>query len=401
VTLRLHVRIALAFLALLVAGFLTVAMTTVALRPDDRDEPEVVALLGALVEGLPDADDPSFPERLHALGARLRADLTLRDRDGEVIGAAGPVVPPGPAGRFRDGRRVGLRADVSGERQLAYAPHDRAGRGPVWLAALGALTAVVALGTWPVARGLTRRLDAVREAVAAFGAGDLHARAPVLGGDEVAAVAAAFNEAAARVARGVEADRRTLASVSHELRSPLARLRLALELIGDAPGADRRLLDEAQRDVDELDATVGELLQVGHLQGRGLAERVPVDLAELVGEVAPDVPVAGGPAVVTGDRRLLARLVRNLVENARRHGAPPVRISVGPGWIDVSDGGPGVPADQTERVFEPFHRAAGHAEGRDGGVGLGLWLVREIARAHGGDAVVDPAAPATVHVTLG
>jgi signal transduction histidine kinase len=188
----------------------------------------------------------------------------------------------------------------------------------------------------------------------------------------------------------VDAHRRVLASASHELRSPLARVRLALEIVSDRtqPDADP-LLAEAVRDVEALDATVGDLLRLGRLQAtEALASPDDVDLRALVAELAPlDPPTAGahGSAApsVRGDAALLRVCVRNLVENARRHGGEPVTARVDAAGFSILDRGPGVPDPLRERIFEPFFRPEGHAEGRDGGVGLGLHLCREIARVHG------------------
>ena len=129
-----------------------------------------------------------------------------------------------------------------------------------------------------------------------------------------------------------------------------------------------------------------------------------VDLLALVAEEGAryDCVPDGEPVVVRGDPRLLRRLVRNLIENARRHGKPPLRLEVRAenalAVLSVMDGGDGVPQAERERVFQPFHRLG--AEGN--GAGLGLALVRQIARLHGGDAAVAPRAdaPSCFRITL-
>jgi two-component system, OmpR family, sensor histidine kinase RstB len=128
-----------------------------------------------------------------------------------------------------------------------------------------------------------------------------------------------------------------------------------------------------------------------------------IDLLALVAEECArydDCTLDGEAASVTGDPRLLRRMIRNLLENAERHGTPPVRVTVaraGAGVaLDVADGGAGVPENERERVFTPFHRL-----GQDGkGAGLGLSLVRQIARLHGGDAVVVPRDQSCFRVSL-
>jgi signal transduction histidine kinase len=254
---------------------------------------------------------------------------------------------------------------------------------------VGLLALAVGVGAWPLVRRLTQRLERLRLRVEDLGRGDLSTRAPVEGRDEVADLARSFNRAADRIQQLVEAQRRQLAFASHELRSPLARLRVSLEMMGGDPA----LAERAARDVDELDALLGELLEASRLQALGRPERdETVDLLGLVAEEAArvEVPVAGEPAELRGDPRLLRRLVRNLLENARRHAggagveARVLRLDRG-ARLSVADRGPGVPEGERERIFEPFYRPPGaHETGT--GFGLGLALVRQIARAHGGEA---------------
>jgi signal transduction histidine kinase len=363
---------------LLVAGLASLAW-------DHEPPPAVQGGLSALFDDLPPAGDPALDGRVGDLARRLHSDLTLRDGAGRVVASSGPALPDGDPGWWNDRSGAGVRVALDDGRRLTLAtrgPHRPVG----FFFSLAAIAALFAVIAWPVSRRLSRRLEALRDGVAAWGPADLSARVAVDGDDEVADVAAAFNHAADRVERLVESDRRMLASASHELRSPLARIRLALSLLDDGDPARGRWVAEAARDVEELDQTVGDLLQVGRLQALGPAARAPVDLLALLREV---VPAAAGPELhPTADAALLRRLLRNLVDNAVRHGGGEVEAWTTPTGFVVADRGPGVPADQVERIFEPFYRPAGHAEGRDGGVGLGLWLVREIALAHGGDVTV-------------
>jgi signal transduction histidine kinase len=179
-----------------------------------------------------------------------------------------------------------------------------------------------------------------------------------------------------------------LAGASHELRSPLARIRMAVELLGDEHEA---LKARMARDVGELDSLIEEMLTASRLQSVGLPERVEeVDLLGLCAEEASRVEVeaAGAPVTVRGDARLLRRLVRNLLDNALRHGGGAgLEVWAGPegdqAVLRVCDRGPGVPEAERERIFDPFYQAPGAPAA--GGSGLGLALVREIARHHGGD----------------
>lgn len=156
--------------------------------------------------------------------------------------------------------------------------------------------------------------------------------------------------------------------------------------------------DQAARDVAELDSLIEEVLEASRLEARGpSARQEPVDLLALVAEEGArhEVDVRGEALVTAGDPRLLRRLVRNLLENARRHGGEGLiearveRAEPSGLRLLVLDRGPGVAESERERIFEPFHRPSGSAESGQG-FGLGLALVRQIARAHGGEAQCRP-----------
>jgi signal transduction histidine kinase len=248
------------------------------------------------------------------------------------------------------------------------------------------LATIVAIAALPVVRSLTRRLERLQRAAEALGSGDLKVRVPVEGTDEVATLAAKFNHAAALIEQLVGAQRLFLAQASHELRTPVTRIRLALDLAKEIDPERRRGLE---RDIAELDDLVEEILLASRLETLPqLPHREDVDLLALVAEECARYDVTdleGEPVHMQGDPRLLARLVRNLLENARRHGRPPVRVRLrsraGAIELAVTDAGPGIPEGERERLFTAFHR------GGDGkGHGLGLSLVRQIARQHGGEA---------------
>ena len=270
-----------------------------------------------------------------------------------------------------------------------------AGQGALaFVLSLSLLALAVALGAWPLVRRLTRRLERLRRHVEDLGGGDLKARAPVEGRDEVADLARSFNRAADRIERLVEAQRRVLVHASHELRSPLARLRVSLEMM---PGTEEQK-KRAARDLAELDGIIDEVLETSRLEAGGaVARKESVDLLALLAEEAArtGADVAGETVVVPGDPRLLRRLVRNLLENARRHGGSgPIEARVegrapSGARVRVLDRGTGIPEGERERIFEPFHRPPGRAETGQG-YGLGLALVRQIARAHGGEARCRP-----------
>ena len=256
---------------------------------------------------------------------------------------------------------------------------------------LAALFTALTLGAYPVVRRLTRRLEILQRGVEVFGSGRLSHRVDARGEDEVAAVARSFNQAAQRIEDLVRSNRSLLANASHELRSPLARLKMAVSMFDHAdPAQHEELRREIDRDIRELDELVEEVLLASRLDARSDMQPELVDLLGLLVEEAARVGAeAGGEDVqVLGEERLLRRALRNLLENARRYGGDEVSADVGTlpdGRIEISirDRGPGVPAEFRERIFEPFYRLPGHAE-RAGGVGLGLSLVRQIAERHGG-----------------
>lgn len=301
---------------------------------------------------------------------------------------AGPGDRGGPPRGFRP-----ERGEMPPDWRMPLVPADwPAGVGLLVLLAL--LFLAVAAGAWPVVRHLTRRLEALKQGVERFGAGNLSHRVAEEGADEVAAVATSFNQAAGRIEALLRANQSLLANASHELRSPLARLKMAVTLLlDDAPASMRdSLAREIRTNIAELDALVEEVLLSSRLEaGAPVDLNDPVDLLAVVAEEGARVhaQVDGDMMTVRGSERLLRRAVRNLLENARRYGGEDVSavLDTGPAGalrLRVCDRGAGVPPDECERIFEPFYRMVGHAE-REGGVGLGLALVRQIARRHGGD----------------
>ena len=357
--------------------------------------------------------------------SRLRLPLALDSATGQRVAASesflrrqqegGPV--RGLAVHLEDGRtlwimRPGLRRQAApgagagiGMGELPPGPrfgpdgppHFLPFVPPSWQQGIGLvivlvlLFVAVAAGAYPVVRRLTRRLEALKQGVEQFGAGQLDHRVAVNGHDEVAAVAASFNVAAARIEALVRSHQSLLANASHELRSPLARMKMAVAMFDDAPPAQRdRLKREIDTNVAELDALVEEVLLASRLDATPQLERdESVELLGMAAEEAARVNACadGVPLTVMGDERLLRRALRNLLENARRYGGGEVEVDVeadaGGAVVRVCDRGPGVPEAMRERIFEPFFRMPGHAE-QAGGIGLGLSLVRQIAQRHGG-----------------
>lgn len=352
-----------------------------------------------IFSALPPAEAPRAAQQaaLNRIAGTLQHDIALYGADGALLARLGRELPPpewvGPE-RGRPGRRgpPAWSLQLPDGRWLVVRFH----RGPAppfvgLIVTLALLALGVAVGVYPVVRRLTRRLERLKVGVDALGSGDLAVRVPVEGRDEVAALAETFNRAAGRIEALVTAHKKLLANASHELRSPLARIRMAIGM--QANGGDQRIRAEVERDIAELDALIDEILLSSRLDT--LADRIAVEEVDLLALAAEEsarigAEAQGDPATLRGEPRLLRRLLRNLVENARRYGASsPIDVTVrriGNVGVEirVCDRGPGVPESERERIFEPFYRMAGASE-RAGGVGLGLALVRQIARRHAGD----------------
>ena len=360
--------------------------------------------------GLPPVDAPRPVQRasIASLAQRLGTDVALYDASRVLIARSGASLPAPPL-RHRGGAIPSADGPVwslrlpDGRILVARAPPRHRHPALDLMLFLGAIALVVGVCAYPVARGLTRRLERLQAGVETLGAGDLSARAAVVGRDEVARLAQSFNRAAARIEELVNAHRMLLSNASHELRTPLSRIRLGIELLQQSGDPSYRVA--LDRDMAELEELIDEILLASRLDAtRALPVIEDVDLLALVAEecARADVAVEGEKVELRGDPRLLRRLVRNLLENAARHGKPPVRVRLEPDGrfvaLEVMDAGAGVPERERERVFLPFHRLGSEA----GGTGLGLALVRQIARLHGGDAVVAPRpdAPSCFRVTL-
>ncbi len=353
-------------------------------------------------EMLPPADAPMAQQQAALEHRRWRryVGLALYGANGMPLATIGDVLPP-PDLDQQTGGWLGGRPPVFqtrlpdgrilvGQRQPNPRPRPR--RHSMYLLALIALA--LGIGAYPVARRITRRLERLQASVEALGEGQLSTRVAIEGSDEVARLAASFNRSAGRIEALVEAQKTLLANASHELRSPLARIRMAVELMAQQPTPAMR--SEMVRNIAELDQLIDEILLASRLDGAGETVQTddPIDITALLAEECARVNARLDTPHVTlnGNAKLLRRMLRNLLENAQRYGdGAPITVCVSetdPHYlaIDVCDGGRGVPPAEREKIFAPFYRVPGARE-RDGGVGLGLSLVRQIARAHRGDVV--------------
>ena len=257
-----------------------------------------------------------------------------------------------------------------------------------WLGWGVALLVIALAGAWLIASNLARPLAALTSAARRIGSGQPHQPLPEEGALELRSLASAFNRMAADL-ESMERERAmVLAGISHDLRTPLSRLRLALEMSGAEPGAAGAMV----ADIDEIDAVIGQFLDFA----RGSDERKSEnDLDAVAGEVAEHYRrINRKVSLAPGDLRpfrfarlAVRRAITNLVDNALRYAGEPIEIKVKRenhlAVVDVLDRGPGIPASETERLKRPFTRLDAARSG-PGGAGLGLAIVERIAQAHRG-----------------
>jgi len=314
-----------------------------------------------------------------------------------------------------NGRRYMLIVDLPPEEHPFFGPHGVPG--------LGILIAIISSGLvcYILARYLTSPIVRLRAATQQLASGDLSARAVVPGSrrhDEMAELMRDFDRMAERLENLVNAQSRLLTDISHELRSPLARLNVALELARQRSGSDARsALDRIDREANRLNELIQKLLTIARLEaGDESIEKVPVHLEQIVHEIAKDAAFEAqtrhceveatvvDDCVVMGSPSLLHSAIENVVRNAIRYTqegtSVEVRLEQGAGLqnigqkndgvggpeavVRVTDSGPGVPEDALEKLFRPFYRID-DARGRTtGGVGLGLAITDRAVRLHGG-----------------
>jgi signal transduction histidine kinase len=269
---------------------------------------------------------------------------------------------------------------------------------------------VLALLCYGFARYLTNPVRELQQAVDRFGHGDFLARARVNRGDEIGQLARAFNNMADRIQLLMTAERRLLLDISHELRSPLARMSVAVELARMGEDVESHL-NRIQKEADRLNALVGELLQVTRAEGdtsRIRSERVALD--ELLADVVEDgrleaeargcgIALESQHVSIAGDPELLRRALENVIRNGIRYSPPgkdlEVRLSRRDrhACIEVRDYGPGVPEDSLPRIFDAFYRVDADRDRASGGVGLGLAIARRAVELHHGTVTARNAQP--------
>ena len=359
-------------------------------------------------------DDGDERSRLVAL------EVTTPENDSYVVLAEVRRPFRRAGGLARDGAE-GRRGGFSGGRRFDGQFGGRRGSPPpwygVWISAVDqpgvlafrllAVFLTAGLVCYALARYLTAPVQKLRAVTYQFAGGDLSARVgPEVGRrrDELAELGRDFDQMAERIESLLTTQRQLFSDVSHELRSPLARLNVALALARQRSGKDAEgSLDRIETEAERLNQMIGQVLALARLEsGAGEPEPVAVDLARLVADVVADADFeargrgssvhlsASEPCTVQGTEQLLRSAVENVVRNAVRYTAAGTDVDIalaqagGEAVITVRDKGPGIPEEHLEKVFQPFYRIEDARDRESGGTGLGLTITERAVRLHGG-----------------
>lgn len=287
------------------------------------------------------------------------------------------------------------------------APFSPSSFAPFYLVVLGSIVLI----SWWLARSIVPPIRLIADTADRFGRGDLAARVAMTPSHEVGRLAASFNGMADRIQTLLQSERRLLQDVSHELRSPLARLNFSTELARTAPDRDAAL-DTIQVDLDRLTALVNELIEMARAEGDPATRRTQsVDVESLLAAIcaatARDAEtrsvrvVVSGDSVrrVSGDPELLRWGIENVLRNAVRYAPVGTLVTVEAAnrdddvVISVADEGPGVPEPQLARIFDPFYRVDDSRAPGTGGIGLGLAIARRAIQLHQGTITAGNAHP--------
>lgn len=379
-------------------------------------EPQA-ALVQYMVDRLSLRDEQKLNTIMDRVSKRLRGQLTLYDASGNVVRSTSETpLPAATSGEKKilqrdkwalSWRRIVVRSD-DGTMIGVYVPNSP---GFPWGFVLplgtGVLLVVGAATLW-FSRRLVSPLDQLAKTARRFGEGDIDARADLHRNDELGEVGRAFDDMAARTSALISSQRQLMADVSHELRTPLARIRVALELAAEDPVAAKDVLADVGKDLDEIDRLIADILTTARMDAENAIKREPISVGELADRAAArftalhpgrtlEKDVEDGERAIECDPVLLRRALDNLLDNAAKYSenSAPVTLAVHPNGTSVAfevvDRGVGMTADELAHAGTPFWRADTSRARRTGGIGLGLALARRIARAHGGDILLDSA----------
>lgn len=284
---------------------------------------------------------------------------------------------------------------------------------PYYFLVIGATAAMV----WLVAVGVVMPIRRIANLIAAFGQGDLSVRVKTRRPDEIGQLGRSFNQMAERLERLIVSERRLLGDISHELRSPLARLKFALKLARTSQDT-KTAIDRIEKDVDRIASLVSDIVEITFLEGDpALRGTETVRIADVVEDVVRDCALEADArgcriefmgsvdGLVLGSRELFRRAIENVLRNAVRYSPEATAILVylsekqGSAVIVVRDHGPGVPEEMLVRIFDPFFRVEEARTPNGGGSGLGLSIAKRAMQAHHGTIAAENANPG-LRVTL-
>jgi two-component system, OmpR family, sensor kinase len=346
------------------------------------------------------------PDGADILGRRLSESATRRLE-------SRPFGPP-PPGNYRPSRAAPQIVGADGSAYtVLLVPRRPSIFGALSLPAisltiLGIALVVSALTSWWLAEHLTAPIRRIQAGARALASENLDVRVSAgLEGrkDELAVLARDFDAMADQLRANRSAITQLLRDISHELRSPLARMRVALGLARQPPADTPRQLDRLEREIERLDSLISQVLKLARLHGTDAPfARESFDLDEVIEEVVRDANFEGAVknckvrldgaahAALNGNRELLRSAIENVLRNAVRYSPHDARVDVSVARGDsgvlilIRDQGPGVPDAELERIFEPFYRVAESRDRDSGGEGIGLAITAQVMKAHGGSA---------------
>ena len=433
---RLYLRIFLSFWLVIILVISSVMVINSQLDRALRDETQLRERLERLEEGLVQPAESALNEAGHtglaswlddAREGMRRMQLQVFDAEGREISGQDPA----PRTRRTLGHWVEHGSRPEGARRGLFTRELKAGEEATYLLVLSRppspwfVRLLGPLGPWGLlviavlisglicfwlARNISRPVQGLRAAGQALGEGRLDSRvSPEIAarGDELGHLAADFNRMAARLEQLVSGQRQLLRDVSHELRSPLARLRVSLALASSAsdPGTRSHNLSRIEAETERLNHLIGEILDYARIAEAVDPPKQSVDLMELLDDIATSARLEARPrglrvtlqgpesCRLKADGELLYRALENVVRNALAHSPEGglVEIRLTPpdtggdlASLDITDSGPGVPDDQLESIFEPFVRLSEQRGSAGSGGGVGLSIAREAVRRHGG-----------------
>lgn len=395
---RLHLQIYATVILSLVLVVVISALTLWATDDDDTTPEFRKTITTFITNALPDVSAPADQQKkaFQKLFEDIDLDVSLFSHTGELIASKGKKLElsedinelkrwqrirndQGWLAKLQDGRWmiVGDNSD-----------HTPAGALFMLFLMLSSVALGIGIASYPLVCRLTRRLEKLQSGVEQFGLGDFTVRIDVEGKDEIASLAQSFNHSAAQIEKLVTSHKTLLANASHELRTPLSRIRLGLEMYQD--NHDEKRLEALKSDILELDSLIEEIMLMSRLDNNSSGMTIEdVDLQAIITEEAAhhaDVTIDGSIDMISGNGRLLRRVVQNLIGNAFKHGTPPVTIKLDQTKksvnFTISDNGNGVSKEERARVFERFYRGSDRQNVE--GYGLGLPLVKQIIEAHNG-----------------